>query len=144
MILTHKRYKSESEFTIGDLSIDGKYECKIIEDEFRKEKVKHETRIPDGEYEIKLRTFGGHHEKYKLKRPGHKGMLWLQNVPNFSDILIHIGNSPKDSSGCLLTVTSVNEKTGVGTGSTIAYDKMYKKVVAAFDRGEKVTIKITS
>lgn len=144
MKLELKRYISGKEFTIGDLYIDGVKECKVIEDEYRKEKVMHETRIPDGEYEIKLRTFGGHHDKYKTKRPLHKGMLWLQDVPNFKDILIHIGNSPKDSSGCLLVVSKVDEKNGVGSGSTIAYDKMYKKVVAAFDRGEKVTIKITS
>jgi hypothetical protein len=143
MKLELKRYISGNEFTIGNLSIDGVYECKVIEDEYRQVKVMSETRIPDGEYEIKLRTFGGHHQKYK-KKPFHKGMLWLQDVPNFKDILIHIGNSPKDSSGCLLTVTNVDEKTGVGTESTKAYDKMYKKVVAAFDRGEKVTIKISS
>lgn len=28
-----------------------------------------------------------------------KGMLWLQDVPNFPGILIHTGNTEKDSKG---------------------------------------------
>jgi hypothetical protein len=93
------RYSSQNMTTLGAVLIDGKFQCYSIEDRFRLEKVPNETRIPSGVYEIKLREFGSHYEKYKSKYEGHKGMLWLQDVPNFTDILIHIGNDEKDSAG---------------------------------------------
>jgi len=143
MKLLLERFHKSDDFTIGKLFIDGTFECYTLEDEFRSVKVMHETRIPAGMYEIKLRTFGGHHEKYKLKFPEfHKGMLWLQNVPNFKDILIHIGNTDEDTSGCLLLVKEVNLLTGYGSKSTQAYIEMYKKVIAAFNKNEKVTIEV--
>ena len=47
-----------------------------LEDEYRKEKVMHETRIPAGTYEITLRTVGGFHTKYTHKYGEmHKGMI---------------------------------------------------------------------
>ena len=66
----------------------------ILEDQYQAVKVMHETCIPEGTYDIKFRTVGGFHEKYK-KRYGndHYGMLHLQDVPNFTYILIHAGNT---------------------------------------------------
>ena len=55
--------------TNGMLFIDGVFECYTLEDEYRDVKVMHETCIPEGEYEIKLRTEGGFHNRY-LKRYG--------------------------------------------------------------------------
>ena len=55
MELTHRRFKSDSNSTIGLLSIDCMFECFVCEDEYRSVKVKGETRIPAGRYEIKLR-----------------------------------------------------------------------------------------
>ena len=48
--------------TNGMLFINGLFECFTLEDEYRDLKVRGETCIPDGEYEIKLRTVGGFHE----------------------------------------------------------------------------------
>ena len=63
----------------------------------------HETCIPEGEYEIKLRTVGGFNERYTKKYPTmHRGMLWLQDVPGFEYILIHQGNTDEHTSGCLI------------------------------------------
>lgn len=136
-----KRYKYDTDFTLSDIYIDGVRECKGIEDEKREIKVMHETCIPSGTYSISLRTFGGHHEKYSKKFPDfHKGMLWVKDVPEFKDILIHIGNTDEDTSGCLLLNSKVNDKTGIGTGSTIAYTKFYKKVLPELLAGNPVTI----
>ena len=143
MKLLVKRYKQESEFTIGDLYIDGVKECKTLEDQYQKVKVMHETRIPAGTYNISLRTFGGHHERYKVKFPEvHKGMLWIRDVPGFSDILIHIGNRDDDSSGCILVGTLVDEKQGILYKSTEAYLRLYHKVIDAFAKGHKIEITI--
>lgn len=135
-----KRYKSTDNFTISDVSIDGVFYCKGLEDEYRENKLLHETRIPEGTYKVTLRTFGGHHERYSKKFPFHKGMLWVKDVPKFKDILIHIGNTDKDTSGCLLVGTKVNEDKGILLNSTVAYTKFYKKVLEAIEAKTPVTI----
>jgi len=134
------RYKSSSEWTLSKVYLDGDFECFGLEDEKREVKKMHETRIDEGTYKVTLRTFGGHHERYKKKFPEHEGMLWIRDVPKFSDILIHIGNTEKDTSGCLLLGTLVNEKNGTVSGSTIAYRAFYKKVLKAIKAKEEVTI----
>jgi hypothetical protein len=98
-----------------------------------------ETRIPEGTYEVKLRTEGGHHINYSKKFPFHKGMLHVMNVPNFEYILIHIGNYEKDTAGCLLVGQNLNGNLTL-SGSTDAYTNMYKKVIKALSNNEKVTI----
>jgi hypothetical protein len=142
MELLLQRQTESSEWTQGVLSIIGD-SSKIftLEDQSQAKKVMHETRIPSGRYEIELRTFGGHHEKYKIKFPDiHVGMLWLQNVPGFHDILIHIGNTDDDSSGCILVGSTF--VAGKLTLSTTAYITLYKKVIAAFNKKEKVFITV--
>lgn len=140
MKLKLQRFHSSDDFTIGKLFIDDVFECYTVEDEKRDQKVMHETRIPAGTYEIKLRTFGGHHEKYAKKFDFHKGMLWLQDVPKFKDILIHIGNTDNDSSGCIIVGKTADLVKGYVGQSTVAYKEMYVKVIAAM--GENVFIEI--
>jgi hypothetical protein len=136
MNIVVQRYKHEADFTIAKLFIDGEFECYTLEDERREVKVMHETRIPEGKYKIVLRTFGGHHERYKNKFKGHEGMLWVTEVPNFKDILIHIGNSDEDTSGCLLVGLNVDESKGLLYNSTAAYQRLYKKVLPAVRNGQ--------
>lgn len=138
------RLSDNGESTIGALFVDNKFQCWTLEDEARTEKVFGETRIPAGEYKIGLRTEGGHHQRYKNKYSFHKGMLHVLDVPNFKYILIHIGNDDDDTAGCLLVGDSVNNNKvvdGFIGHSSNAYVKLYKKVIAAIDAGEEVTIK---
>lgn len=144
-----KRYKSNKQATLGKLYINGQLACFTLEDEYRplEEKVKGETRIPEGKYEITLRKFGGWHERMKRKFPEiHKGMLELMNVPGFTDILIHPGNTEKDTMGCILVGKEVDEANFTikpGT-STLAYIKIYLRISEAIVRREKVWITITN
>ena len=144
MQLSVLRYSENGESTLGLLFIDGKFECYTLEDEHQDIKIKAETRIPAATYKIELRTEGGHHQRYSKKFPDfHKGMLHVQDVPNFKWILIHIGNDDDDTAGCLLVGdSSINNLTQPGriNSSTIAYERMYKKVIEAFDRGDEVYI----
>ncbi len=145
MIIDLYRYSSQSKTTFGAVLINGKFQCYSIEDRHRDQKIKHETRIPKGVYSIKYREFGGHYSRYKNKYTSHKGMLQIMNVPNFKDILIHIGNDNGDTSGCLLLCNEVNNnKTdqGKGTRSTKAYLDFYFKVCEALDNNEDVAIQI--
>jgi aromatic ring-cleaving dioxygenase len=143
MNLKLKRDPGKADYTTGRLFVDLIPECFTLEDQKQDVKVMHETRIPEGTYDIRLRTFGGHHERYKVKFPDvHHGMLWLQNVPGFKDILIHIGNTDDDSSGCILVGVAVDKDKGILYKSTEAYLRFYKKVVNAIAKGEKVKITI--
>jgi len=143
MIIKVQRFHSSDDFTIGKLFIDNKFECFTCEDEKRELKVMHETRIDAGTYDISLRTYGGHHEKYKVRfKDIHKGMLQLINVPKFKDILIHCGNDESDTSGCILVGKHADLIRGTISQSTQAYRDLYIKVMAAFERGEKVKIEI--
>lgn len=138
------RYSSQSRTTMSAIHLDGEFECFGLEDRHRDVKVMGETRIPQGTYTVGLRIVGGHHAKYSKKFPHfHKGMLHVLNVPNFKYILIHIGNDELDTMGCLLTGDYVNNnklQRGGLKSSTNAYSNMYKKVIAAFERNEPVTI----
>ena len=123
-----------------------KYLCFTLEDEHRDEKVMHETRIPSGTYQIKLRTEGGYHNKYSHRfKDIHKGMLHLQDVPNFKYILIHCGNTDEHTSGCLLLGYGPKR---VGGGefelynSTQAYFDVYPPVANHPADGGTVTIEI--
>jgi hypothetical protein len=139
MNLKVHRYNSQGDFTQGLLTIDGVFQCYTLEDEQRALKVKGETAIPLGRYKVVLRKEGKFHEQYKSKFAlFHKGMLHVTNVPGFEYILIHIGNTDDDTAGCLLVGRSTSENSIAE--STIAYEGMYKKVIAAFDKGEEVWI----
>ena len=96
-----KRIKKESDYTIGQLFVNGEYFCDTLEDEIRQVKVMHETAIPVGTYKVTLE-----------RSPRFKRILpLLHNVPGFTGILIHSGNTDKHTSGCILV--------GKSTGSTL-------------------------
>jgi len=146
------RFSSESDTTNGLLFdiTDGKrkFLAYTLEDEYRKEKVMHETRIPAGKYEITLRTVGGFHAKYTEKYGEmHKGMLWVRNVPGFEYILIHTGNTDEHTSGCLLLGdTQTNnqiKKDGFTGSSTQAYKRVYPPIADILDNGGSVNITYT-
>ena len=149
MILTLTRYNDRGLSTLGALFIDNEFECYTLEDAYRDVKVKHETRIPSGTYDILLRNEGGMNERYKNHvsnkiRSMHNGMLWLQNVPNFKYIYIHIGNYIKDTSGCILVgkgYDTLYANSNI-THSTDAYIPLYRKVTTAMYNGEDVKIRI--
>ena len=142
------RFNSKSDSTNGllfDVTNEIEFLCYTLEDERREEKVMAETRIPAGVYSILLRKEGGHHNKYAKKYGSmHKGMLWLQDVPNFQWILIHTGNTDEHTAGCLILGDSQENNTLVKNGfigkSTQAYKRIYPPIAAALENNEEVTI----
>ena len=144
------RYSSRKNSTLGILStvIAGvtTFFSYTLEDEYREYKLAGKTRIPAGEYEIKLRDGGNVNKKYYKWFPKiHKGMLWLQNVENFEWIYIHVGNTDKQTEGCILVgetaVTSVTNDHKL-RDSEAAYARLYEMLIPYLKRGEKVTIRI--
>jgi hypothetical protein len=82
------------ETSIGKLSINGLYYCETLEDQTRAKGVKipGETCIPEGRYKIRL---------IKSPKRGYIVPLLL-DVPMFTAIEIHIGNTRWDTRGCIL------------------------------------------
>lgn len=141
------RFSSQSDSTLGalfDVTNGRKFLCFTLEDEFRKTKVKGETRVPAGTYQIKLRKEGGFHSKYVTKYGAmHKGMLHVQNVPNFEYILIHTGNTDEHTDGCLLVGNTSQQnltKPGFIGESGDAYTRIYPPIAAVLEKGGEVTI----
>lgn len=139
-----ERFVSGERATLGLLRLDGAFHCFTLEDIYRPEKVAGETRIPAGSYSISVRTHGGFHRRYSNRFAFHQGMLELDAVPGFTDILIHPGNSHEHTEGCLLVgMTGVYEPEIGGTvlKSVVAYSRLYTTVIAAALAGE-LTIEI--
>ncbi len=142
------RISSESDSSSGlvfDITDGRKFLCYSLEDEFRNDKVKHETRVPAGTYKILLRKEGGFHGRYTKKYGDfHKGMLHVQDVPGFEYILIHTGNTDEHTSGCLIVGDSQENnqllKNGFIGKSVQAYKRIYTPIATALENGEEVTI----
>lgn len=128
MLITVKRlYKTENS-TIGELLVDGLFECFTLEDKEREVKIKGETAIPKGTYKVII------NESNRFKRE----LPLLLNVPNFEGVRIHSGNTNHDTEGCILVGQSRN-KNYIGQ-SRKAFEKLFKKMKKAKD----ITITIQS
>ena len=143
------RFSSEKDSTHGLLfeesNMGNRFLCYTLEDEARVLKVRGETRVPAGIYNVELRKEGGFHERYTKKYPGvHRGMLHVVDVPNFEYILIHCGNTDEHTAGCLLVGDSQENNQITTNGfigkSTQAYKRIYPDIANAIDCGEDVTI----
>lgn len=135
MELQIKRKEFTDKSTIGELSVDGVFECYILEDKDRKletggNKIHGLTAIPRGRYEIAI-TFSNRFKQY---------MPLLLNVPQFEGVRIHSGNTSENTEGCPLTGTT-KSKDFVG-GSRAAYTKLFAKLKKV-ERKEKIYITIT-
>lgn len=135
------RFANLKEATIGAVYVDGRFEAFSLEDQAQPVKVAGETRIPAGVYKLKLRTFGRLHEKYKEKFTEHRGMIELADVHGFTDVLLHIGNTDRDSAGCIL-VGDGAVSSGEITQSTVAYRRLYGQIAQAILSGEGAEIEI--
>jgi hypothetical protein len=147
--LTVVRTQFGTDATNGLLFIDGVFECYTLEDQYQAVKVMHETCIPEGTYDIKFRKTGGFHAKYSERyKNAHYGMLHIQDVPNFTYILIHTGNTDEHTSGCLIVGETQQDleisKDGFIGSSTVAYKKMYAKVAGQLLQGKSVSIEYTT
>lgn len=153
MKLTLKRIAKRDTYTIGRLYINGEYFCDTLEDkdrglkqsmslsEIKAKKVYGKTAIPAGEYEITLHIISPKYSKkpWFVKFCGAK-MPRILNIPGYDGVLIHEGNSDKDTCGCVL----VGKNTAVGKvlESKNTFAKLYPILKAASDKGERITINI--
>ena len=143
MELILRRFRNTYNSTVGELLINGGFYCFTLENAFHEVKVEGETRISKGRYEIKMR-YGSPMAKRYEEKYGTKGMLWLQNVPDFSYVYIHVGNRVEDTNGCILVGATADLRSisSFVRNSSDCYVDLYDKVEKALTKGEKVFITI--
>lgn len=138
MELELKRIAKREDYTIGRLYVDGSYFCDTLEDKCRglkqtdllstikEKKVKGKTAIPAGRYKITLDIYSprfGGRSAYKFCG-GRLPRLWA--VPGFEGILIHGGNSAKDTEGCILV--GENKEVGRVVNSLATLRRLYERM----------------
>lgn len=123
--------------TIGELYIDGKFQCYTLEDTIRAKKIKGVTAIPEGTYKVGLR-----HSPRFSPNYGHD-MIWVKDVPNYQFILIHKGNTDTDTEGCLLLggIRGLLKDKQAVLNSKSAYDRVYPIISKAIGTGVEITYK---
>lgn len=130
MEITLQREQSDEHRTHGDLFTDGTWLCHTLEDVVRGNKIKGQTAIPAGRYRITTE----HSQRFG------PGTITINEVPNFTAVRIHGGNSEADTEGCPLLGM---ERTAYGIRDCKpALDELKKEVAAAFQAGEEVWITI--
>lgn len=140
MELLVKRFNDTGDATNGLLFVDGDFQCFTLEDEYREVKVQGETRIPAGTYEVKFReVLSPMTKRYQDKFDWFKWHLQIMDVPGFTNIYIHIGNTDEHTEGCLLVGRTASVDGTVGN-STTAFSDLYAIVSDALNNGETVTI----
>jgi hypothetical protein len=114
-----KRLHKTENSTIGEMTIDGKWECYTLEDVERDVKIKSETAIPKGTYKVIINKSN----RFKNLLP------LLLNVPNFEGVRIHPGNTNHDTEGCIL-VGRTKSKDFIGQ-SRKAFESLFAKMKLA-------------
>lgn len=126
-LLVQRTYRGPI-YTIGKLYIDGQYFCDTIErrdlglrqemtlQEILRIKVPGQTAIPYGTYRVLL-SFS---EKFERSLP------FLQDVPGFAGIMIHTGNTEKDSRGCI--IVGENKAKGMVLNSKKTMEKLLARL----------------
>lgn len=132
MNITVKRIFKGPKYTIGKLSIDGHYFCDTLEDTVRPAGVKipGKTAIPAGKYQIEIT------ESIRFNRL----MPIIKDVPGFSGVRIHSGNTAEDTEGCILV--GFNRLKGKVLDSRKTFQKLFKILIVAVRGGENLEIEI--
>ena len=145
MELKLRRVAKKDKYTIGHLYRKDRengqwvFVCDTIEDKDRKLnqsmteaniawlKVKHQTAIPTGKYEIDMNTVSGTFVKKPLYKDFCGGKVpRLKYVKGFSGILIHSGTDQDSSSGCI--IVGENKVVGKVINSTATFQKLYQRL----------------
>ena len=139
MKLELKRIAKKDKYTIGHLYVDNKFFCDTLEDpdrgltstmnltEIKAKKIKGDTAIPTGTYKITLDIASPKYSNFSkypyVKFCGGK-MPRLLNIPGYKGVLIHAGNTQKDTEGCLLV--GENRVVGKVINSQVTWKKLYE------------------
>lgn len=128
-----RTYKGVS-YTIGKLYLNDKYFCDTLEDkdrglkstmskeEIEKIKVYSQTAIPTGTYKVDMNTVSPKFKDRVWARPYGGKLPRLIDVKGYSGVLIHVGNKPEDTLGCILV--GENKVKGQVINSIAAFNRL--------------------
>lgn len=137
MKLSLLRYQSGPKATLGTLSINGHYQCYTLEDFDRHletdpgAKIPGETCIPRGTYKVVI-DYSPHFGKE---------LPHVLDVPGFSGVRIHSGNTDKDTEGCILVGGKPISDDFI-PNSRANFDKLFAMLEASETAGEQITIEV--
>lgn len=141
MNLAIRREPSASGSTIGELFVDGSAVrlAWTLEDPVREIlgqpveswKIQDDTAIPAGRYRIAITVS----DRFKRR------MIRLLNVPGFAGILVHAGNTSKDTDGCIL-VGLDRQGSMIYKSRTALEDRIYPMLEEALLAAEEVWLSV--
>ena len=143
MELNINRIARRETYTVGRLYIDGKYFCETLEDKdrglrqdmpvavIRATKRKGITAIPTGRYRVTLAVQSPKFSKRAIYQFCNGYLPRLINVPGYDGVLIHIGNTARDTEGCLLV--GRNTQVGKVLDSRKTFIELYDRLLGAKD-----------
>ena len=129
MTLVLTRRWQTGDTTMGTLTVDGSPLCYTLEDVVREVKIPGETAIPAGTYVVTM------HQSPRFGR-----VPKIHDVPGFTDVLCHAGNTAKDTAGCVLV--GMTRQPSAIEQSRVALNLLIPMVESAEARGEPITIEI--
>lgn len=147
MKLLLKRIAKKSTYTIGKLYVDNVYFCDTLEDTDRgltskmnidqitKIKVYGKTAIPTGTYKVNMNIVSPKFKDRSWAKPYGGKIPRLENVSGYEGVLIHVGNTANDTSGCILV--GQNKIVGQVINSTDTFNKLMQKL-----KGQDIEIQI--
>lgn len=146
MKLELKRIFKGETYTIGKLYIDGIYFCDTLEDPVRNldsidDKIPTKTAIPAGIYKITMDVVSPKYSKRKSYAWCGGRLPRLIDVPFFEGILIHSGNTPDHTAGCILV--GENKIKGQVINSMNTLKNLWIKLNVADEIGEEIWINIS-
>ena len=144
MVITIDRAFKKKDYTISHLLVDGALFCNAIEDadrgltssmsplEIQRVKAKHpgKTAIPRGKYKLTI-TYS---PKFR------KDLILVNDVPGYSGIRIHPGNTAEDSLGCILP--GKNDKVGMVSNSRIWCQLIQNMVMRELKQGHTCWLEV--
>lgn len=130
--LVRNRQGPKAEHTPGTLYLDGVYFCQTLEDKERVEKVYAKTAIPTGRYKITLTMSN----RFKQVLP------LLHDVPNFTGVRIHSGNTIDHTEGCILVGQDSDDDDAWLGNSRVTMAALMRRLVPAANSGQEIWITI--
>src|SRR3990167_6899964 len=128
MTLRLVREHSKHNATMGSLYVYGAWACWTLEDAIREQTVPGETCIPHGRYRVDITP----------SQRFHRLLPILLDVPGFTGIRIHPGNTIADTEGCLL-VGRTRSSGQVGE-SRLAFEALFPQLVAGLSSGIEIHV----
>jgi len=126
-----RRIEFGTNYTVGRLYVSDVFECFTLEDVVRAPgvKVQNATAIPAGMYKVII-DYSPHFGK---------DLPHIMDVPGFTEIRLHWGNTDLNTDGCLLVGTTWAGGDFIGN-SVKAFNHLFPQIEAAIKVGESVTI----